>query len=560
MSIFPLPQFEADLEEYKKDLEAYEKLSIPKTLVVRFGSMKLVGEFPYDGTAKPGCGSKIVVRTHRGTELGEMLTSTCPNSGCSKSVSRQEMLQYIENSGGPDYPFFTDGRVLRIATVEDMNEQARIEGLRHSMVRFAQARAAEFMLDMKIIDAEPILGNERLTFYFGSEQRIDFRDLVHALSRQYATRIELRQIGARDEARLVADYEKCGQHCCCKQFLKVLKPVSIKSAKVQKATLDPLKISGRCGRLMCCLRYEDQTYDELNARLPKMKKRVGTPQGIGIVIDRQILTQLVLVLIEGDDGKAQAFPVEELMSVEEYEAKAAERAAERASDPLRGMSEEQVRQRTGGEQRGRGRGDARGAREGGGAAPGSAQPQRPPKPGEPRPREGGDRQERYRQRSQQEGRRPQGGPPRDSGPAQRAKPAGQEDDPSRSAGPPSERPPKPRGPVDLAERAKQRKQQEQQRRERGGPRDERRGGGAKPDGGGRPPGAPMPPPTGGADEPPPRSEDDGPDGLPGQPNQSGEGGARGGRRRRRRRSGGGRGPRPEGSSDDGPPPTGGGGE
>jgi hypothetical protein len=88
--------------------------------------MKLVGEFPYDGTAKPGCGSKIVVRTHRGTEIGEMLTSTCPNSGCSKSVSRKEMLKYIENSGGRDYPFFTDGKVLRIATHEDI-AQARPE-------------------------------------------------------------------------------------------------------------------------------------------------------------------------------------------------------------------------------------------------------------------------------------------------------------------------------------------------------------------------------------------------------------------------------------------------
>src|SRR5678816_2452847 len=130
MPIHPLPQFEADLEA---DRKAYAALKAPKTLVVRFGSMKLVGEFPYDGSAKPGCGSKLVIRTYRGTELGEMLTTTCANSGCSKSVSRQEMLQYIENSGGRDYPFVTDGRVLRVATMEDLDRQAKQDQSRHEL-------------------------------------------------------------------------------------------------------------------------------------------------------------------------------------------------------------------------------------------------------------------------------------------------------------------------------------------------------------------------------------------------------------------------------------------
>lgn len=333
MPILPLPQFEADLERARLDAEAYERLSTPKSLVVRFGIMRLVGEYPFEGSAKPGCGSKIVVRTHRGTELGEMLTSTCPNAGCSKSVTRQEMLQYIENSGGQDYPFFSEGKALRVASIEDLNEQARIDALRPAMVRFARERVAFLNLPIKIIDAEPILGGERLTFYFASEDRIDFRDLVHELSHEFKTRIELRQVGARDEARLIADYEKCGQHCCCRQFLKVLKPVSIKSAKTQKATLDPLKISGRCGRLMCCLRYEDQTYDELVKRLPKMKKRVGTPQGVGIVVDRQILTQLVLVRLE-HDGAEIALPVEDIMAPEDAPARG---APPPRTDPLRGM-------------------------------------------------------------------------------------------------------------------------------------------------------------------------------------------------------------------------------
>lgn len=311
MPIFPLPQFEADLAEYRLEKEAYERLSVPKTVVVRFGVMKMIGEFPFDLNVKPGCGTKMIVRSHRGTELAEMLTSTCPNAGCSKSVTRKEMLEYIENSGGKDYPYFNDGKVLRIATTDDLNEQRRIDGLRQGMKREAQARADEAGVPMKIVDAEPILGGERLTFYFTAEDRVDFRDLVGRLSEAFSTRIELRQVGARDEARLIADYEKCGQHCCCKQFLKVLKPISMKSAKIQKATLDPLKISGRCGRLMCCLRYEDETYDTLRKRLPRMKSRVTTPDGPGTVMDAQILTQLVLVQLDST-GKRAAFPVENI--------------------------------------------------------------------------------------------------------------------------------------------------------------------------------------------------------------------------------------------------------
>jgi cell fate regulator YaaT (PSP1 superfamily) len=311
MPIFPLPQFEADLAQDRVDREAYEKLSVPKTVVVRFGSMKMVGEFPFNLNVKPGCGTKMVARTHRGTELAEMLTSTCPNAGCSKSVTRKEMLEYIENSGGKDYPYFNDGSIIRIATTDDLNEQRRIEGLRQGMQRFAQSKAVELGLAMKVVDAEPILGGERLTFFYTSEDRVDFRELVTVLSQEYPARIEMRQVGARDEARLIADYEKCGQHCCCKQFLKVLKPISMKSAKIQKATLDPLKISGRCGRLMCCLRYEDETYETLRKRLPKMKARVTTPEGIGTVVDAQILTQLVLVVLDADD-KRIAVPVENI--------------------------------------------------------------------------------------------------------------------------------------------------------------------------------------------------------------------------------------------------------
>ncbi len=421
MSIFTLPVFEADADPHTRngaaalsDEEIYARLEAPKTIVIKFGVMKFVAEFPYDGTAKPGCGSKLVARTFRGTEVVEMLTTTCSNSGCGKSISRQEMLDYIDNSGGKDYPFQQKGRIMRVATIEDLNRQSALEPLRQECVKFAKAQVAEMQLPMKLVEAEPILGGEIITFYYMSEDRIDFRDLVQRLATEFKTRIEMRQVGARDEARLVADYERCGQHCCCKNFLKVLKPVSMRAAKQQKATLDPLKISGRCGRLMCCLRYEDQTYKELKANLPPRNKRVGTSEGPGVVVDSKILVQLVLVRLE-HDMKEIAVPVEELMDPEkcpkpgetkrlrdeemEEIANAESRAArtdrdrrsgrqarpERApapgapgspgapegqSDPLRGLTEEQVRDRTDDERRGRrkrGRG-RRGGRDGGSGA------------------------------------------------------------------------------------------------------------------------------------------------------------------------------------------------
>jgi cell fate regulator YaaT (PSP1 superfamily) len=286
------------------------ELPPPKTIVVRYGYLKLIGEFPSDVGTKVGCGSKLVIRTERGTEIAEMLTTTCANGGCGKSVSREKLLQYIDASGGPDYPFSEAGRIIRVATVSDLAEQDKLNEQRTKHLPLARELVARHNLPMKIVEVEYPLGGERVLFYFTSEHRVDFRTMVRDLAHQLHTRIELRQVGARDDARLTADYEKCGQHCCCKQFLKVLTPVSMRSAKVQKATLDPAKISGRCGRLMCCLRYEDQTYEELRKKLPKRNTRVGTAEGEGWVVDGQILTQLVMV--QYDDGKRAAVPMEKI--------------------------------------------------------------------------------------------------------------------------------------------------------------------------------------------------------------------------------------------------------
>jgi len=364
MPIVPLPRFEAEADPKarglsEEELRTYERLKPPDTVVVKYGRMGMIGEFPARLDRTPGCGTKFVLKTPRGTEIGEMLTTTCSNGGCGKSLTRREMLDYIENSGGRQYPFTTSGRVLRIAALEDLQHMERLADLKRPMLKRVRDIALEQKLPMKVVDVEPILGEELLTIFFISETRIDFRDLVHVLSEEFHTRVDLRQIGAREEARLTADYERCGQHCCCKQFLKVLKPVSMKSAKVQKGTLDPLKISGRCGRLMCCLRYEDQTYADLKKNLPHRKTRVGTPEGAGLVMDSQILTQLVLVELESD-GSRIAVPVEQLCDPEAIPPKPAPpppaapredrrstRPAQRgaADDPLRGLSESDVARR-----------------------------------------------------------------------------------------------------------------------------------------------------------------------------------------------------------------------
>ena len=313
MPIHPLPVLSEEEES-----KAIDRLKPPESIVVRYGYMGQIGEFRYTGTEIPGCGTKLVARTPRGVELAEMLTTTCANGGCGHSITRKQMLDYIDASGGRQYPFTNDGKILRVATPDDLRDQTKLDGEKPEMIATANRLIKEMNLGMKLIDLEVLLGGERVIFYFASEGRIDFRDLVRQLASELHTRIEMRQVGSRDEARLVADYEKCGQQCCCKQFLKVLKPVSMRNAKIQKATLDPSKISGRCGRLMCCLRYEEVTYDELRKRLPHRNTRVKTDDGLGTVVNTQILTQLILVELD-DTSQRAAYPLENIQPVNKDE-------------------------------------------------------------------------------------------------------------------------------------------------------------------------------------------------------------------------------------------------
>ncbi len=346
MSIVQLPVFEADADPHHRLSTAEEILANrtpPESIVVRFGRMGMIGEFEYSVDSYPTCGSQFVARTQRGTEIVTMLSTTCSKSQCDQSLDADQIESYINESGGNDYPFFTEGKILRAVTSDDLNKNRALNSEKQSYLARCKERIQQHDLPMNLIDVEPILGEELLTFYYMAEDRVDFRKLVRVLAGDFATRIELRQVGARDEARLVADYERCGQFCCCKNFLKVLQSVSMKSAKVQKATLDPLKISGRCGRLMCCLRYEDQTYKELRANLPHRKTRVGTSEGPGIVVDSRVLVQLVLVKLE-HDAREIAVPVDELLDPDECPPPGSIAVKEMDSgllpDPLQGLEVE----------------------------------------------------------------------------------------------------------------------------------------------------------------------------------------------------------------------------
>jgi cell fate regulator YaaT (PSP1 superfamily) len=166
---------------------------------------------------------------------------------------------------------------------------------------------------MQVVDVERLLGDERIVFYFLAEKRVDFRVLVRQLAAELHSRIEMRQIGVRDEAKLLADYGDCGKPVCCNTHLSKMPPVSMRMAKLQKATLDPSKISGRCGRLKCCLRYEFDTYEDLQRQMPTIGSRVVTADGAATVLGQEILAQQLLVQTE--DNRRILIGVDKVLAV-----------------------------------------------------------------------------------------------------------------------------------------------------------------------------------------------------------------------------------------------------
>ncbi|MFC1760984.1 regulatory iron-sulfur-containing complex subunit RicT [Planctomycetota bacterium] len=274
-------------------------------MLVRYGRMHHISLFEHNENEMPRVPTKVVVKTDKGLELGGVVGHlTCYKGGRFK-LDPEQIDEYFKISE-VDISCRRAGKFIRFASDDDLRDQQHMKKDMREESAICRRFAEELKLPMKIVDAEHILGGERIIFYFMAEGRIDFRELVRKLSHEFQTRIEMRQIGARDEAKILGDVESCGQEICCRRFLKYLKPVNMRMAKMQKATLDPAKISGYCGRLKCCLRYEDSTYAELKKRLPNKSAYVSTPEGNGRVIYTQILTQLVVVDIEGGDRTAVA--------------------------------------------------------------------------------------------------------------------------------------------------------------------------------------------------------------------------------------------------------------
>jgi len=285
-----------------------------KYLLVRYGRMNTLGLFEHEEVQVPKTPARVVVKTDKGLELGYIVGQPTSYKEGRFRFTDEQIASYFANS---DINFVNEiaGKVIRIATADDISEEQHLTKITDDEIACCERFVKELGLKMKIVGAEHIFGGERIVFYFMADGRIDFRELVRRLAQEYQTRIEMRQIGSRDEAKLLGDVESCGQECCCIRFLQLLKPVNMRMAKMQKATLDPSKISGYCGRLKCCLRYEDETYTSLKKRLPKRSTWVQAKRGEGKffegkVVDTQILTQLVVV--ESENGERAAFPVDEV--------------------------------------------------------------------------------------------------------------------------------------------------------------------------------------------------------------------------------------------------------
>jgi len=280
-----------------------------KYMLVRYGRMNTLGFFEHHETRIPKVFTRVVVKTDKGLELGHLVGQLTSYKAGQFKLNNDQIKKYFDDSN-IDLSIDQTGKFVRYATAADISEERHLQKLAEEEMEYCRRSIEELNLPMKIVDAEHIFGGERVIFYFMSDGRVDFRELVKKIAQEYQTRIEMRQIGSRDEAKILGDIETCGQQCCCQRFLKLLKPVNMRMAKMQKATLDPSKISGYCGRLKCCLRYEDKTYTELKKRLPKKNTKVKTKYGEGKVVDTHILTQLVVVEIK--DGLKVAVPLEEL--------------------------------------------------------------------------------------------------------------------------------------------------------------------------------------------------------------------------------------------------------
>ena len=239
-------------------------------------------------------GDHVIVETARGIEYGTVV-------GNPRDVTDDKVIQPLKP-------------VLRIATERDNEQEAANKLKEKEAFKICLEKIQKKGLEMKLIDAEYTFDNNKVLFYFTADGRIDFRELVKDLASVFKTRIELRQIGVRDETKILGGIGICGRELCCHSHLSEFVPVSIKMAKEQNLSLNPTKISGVCGRLMCCLKHEEDTYEELNRKLPNVGDHVTTSDGLkGEVSSVNVLRQLVKVIVDvGDEKEIQEYKVEQL--------------------------------------------------------------------------------------------------------------------------------------------------------------------------------------------------------------------------------------------------------
>ena len=239
-------------------------------------------------------GDHVIVETARGVEMGTVVLGI-------RSIEDDSLVKPLKT-------------VIRVATEQDERTAARNREKEKEAFQICLDKIARHKLEMKLVEAEYTFDNNKLLFYFTADGRIDFRELVKDLAAVFRTRIELRQIGVRDETKILGGVGICGRCLCCHSYLTEFAPVSIKMAKEQNLSLNPAKISGVCGRLMCCLKNEQETYEYLNSRLPGLGDTVTTPEGLKAIVQSvNVLRQIVKVIVEVDDEKeAREYKVKEL--------------------------------------------------------------------------------------------------------------------------------------------------------------------------------------------------------------------------------------------------------
>ena len=245
-------------------------------------------------------GEMVIVETARGVECGEVVNPA-------REVDESEVVAPLK-------------KVMRKATEEDLNQVEENRKKSEEAYQICLEKIQKHNLDMKLIDVEYTFDNNKILFYFTADGRIDFRELVKDLAAVFRTRIELRQIGVRDEAKMMGGLGVCGRSLCCSTHLTEFHPVSIKMAKEQSLSLNPTKISGTCGRLMCCLKYEQEAYDDLLRRIPRVGALVQTPVGTGSVMYVSLLEEKVKVKLDNNnDPDLKEYHVSEIKLIKDVE-------------------------------------------------------------------------------------------------------------------------------------------------------------------------------------------------------------------------------------------------